>query len=229
MRMRDSRTVADDDQGPAEIAGAYDRWAISYDVDENRTRDLDAIVLRRARLGLAGAAVLEIGCGTGKNTVWLAERAASLIAMDMSAGMLERARARVPAGVSFVRHDLRLAWPVPDESIDVVVGNLVLEHVSDLGFIDAQAARVLRPGGQLWCCELHPERQRRGGQAHFTDRSTGATIHVPAFAHTVSEYVNSGIAAGLLLRELGEWLEADAAIEAPPRLLSVSFQKARAS
>ena len=61
----------------AEIARAYDRWARTYDTDANTTRDLDAEVLRRSSLAIDGRDVLELGCGTGKNTGWLAERARS--------------------------------------------------------------------------------------------------------------------------------------------------------
>jgi ubiquinone/menaquinone biosynthesis C-methylase UbiE len=224
--MRDSQLRNGGTEQPSTIASAYDQWAGSYDDDQNTTRDLDAAVLRRASIAISGSDVLELGCGTGKNTIWLAERARSVIGLDLSEGMLARAGARVPAPhVRFVQHDVRASWPVPDASMDVVVGNLVLEHVPELAPVYAQASRVLRPGGQLWLCELHPERQRRGGQAHFTDSATGATIHVAAFRHMVGEYVNGGIAAGFALRELGEWLEDGAAPEAPPRLLSVLFQK----
>ena len=209
-----------------EIARAYDHWASSYDADRNATRDLDADVFRRAPLALPGSDVLELGCGTGKNTVWLAAVARSVLAVDFSLGMLSRARERVAdPHVRFAQQDVRHPWRVPDDTMDVVVGNLVLEHVSDLSAIFSEAARVLRRNGQLWLCELHPERQRMGGQAHFIDTATGATTHVPAFQHTVSEYVNGGIAAGLTLRAVGEWLEDDAAPGVPPRLLSVLFRK----
>jgi malonyl-CoA O-methyltransferase len=127
--------------------------------------------------------------------------------------------------VRFVQHDVRTTWPVVDVSVDVVIGNLVLEHVQHLAPVYAEAARVLRPGGQLFLCELHPFRQLRGGQAHFVDAANGETVHVEAFAHSASEYVNKGIAAGLVLRELGEWLEAAATPGAPPRLLSVLFDR----
>ena len=224
--MRDAQLRNGGTDEPSMVASAYDQWAASYDEDQNTTRDLDAAVLRRASIAISGSDVLELGCGTGKNTVWLAERARSVIGLDLSEGMLSRARARVPSPhVRFVQHDVREPWPVRDASMDVVIGNLVLEHVCELAPVHAEAARVLRPGGQLWLCELHPERQRRGGQAHFTDSATGGTIHVAAFQHTVSEYVNGGIAAGFALRELGEWLEDGAALDAPPRLLSVLFQK----
>jgi len=211
---------------PRAVADAYDRWAASYDADRNATRDLDADVVRRSALAVDGQDVLELGCGTGKNTVWLAERARSVVALDFSPGMLARARERVrEAHVRFVEHDVREAWPVADGSVDVVVGNLVLEHVGALEPVYAEAARALRPGGRLLFCELHPERQRRGGQAHFTEAATGTTVHVPAHRHTVAEYVNGGLDAGLVLRHLGEWLEADAPDGAPPRLLSVLFEQ----
>lgn len=222
-----------DDSRPDEapertVAGAYDRWAASYDVDRNLTRDLDAQVVRRAPLGIEGAEVLELGCGTGKNTVWLAERARTLLALDFSPGMLARARERVRVpSVRFAEHDIRIGWPLPDESVDVVVGNLVLEHIDDLTPVYSEAARVLRDGGRLWFCELHPERQRGGGQAHFTDAGSGEMVRVPAHVHSMAEYVNGGIAAGLVLRALGEWLEDGAASGTAPRLVSVMFVRQR--
>lgn len=221
------RTPAEDASAASpDVARAYDRWAACYDDDRNTTRDLDAVVVRRAPLRLTGRDVLELGCGTGKNTAWLAREARHVLALDISPGMLEVARRSVPAPtVRFVRHDVSSAWPLAAGTVDVVIGNLVLEHVQDLAPIFGEAARVLRPGGQLLLCELHPFRQLRGARAHFTDPATGETVHVPAFLHSTGEYVNQGIAAGLVLRELGEWREAGAPAEAPPRLLSVLFDR----
>jgi ubiquinone/menaquinone biosynthesis C-methylase UbiE len=183
--------------------------------------------VRDAGLPVHAASVLELGCGTGKNSEWLARHARRLIALDLSPGMLARARQRVPAGhATFVRADVRATWPVRDDAFDVVVGNLVLEHVETLAPVFAEAARVLRPGGRLFVCELHPFRQRRGGQAHFTDAGTGETIHVPAHTHSVSDYVNGAVAAGFTVLALGEWVEPDAPADALPRLLSLSLRRA---
>lgn len=208
------------------IAASYDRWSRSYDTDQNATRDLDAHIVRTADLPVTGAAVLELGCGTGKNTSWLAEHARSVVAMDFSEGMLSRARTRVTAAhVDFLRHDITQPWPLPDAAFDVVVGNLVLEHVASLAPVFVEAARVLCPGGTLFCCELHPFRQWRGGQAHFSEADTGTVVQIPAFVHGASDYINDGIAAGLTLTHLGEWLEAGAPPAASPRLLSVRFRR----
>jgi len=214
----------------SDIARAYDRWSASYDADENPTRDLDAQVLRSAGLPIDGNDVLELGCGTGKNTRWLAQHAASVLALDFSPGMLARARALSAAdGASratlrFVAHDITRPWPADDESIDVVVGNLVLEHIDDLSPVFANVRRVLRGGGTLHLCELHPYRQLRGGQAHFTDAASGDVTHVPAFVHSVSDYVNGGIGVGLTLVRIGEWLE-ETAEDTVPRLLTVTLRK----
>jgi ubiquinone/menaquinone biosynthesis C-methylase UbiE len=212
--------------GASDVAQAYDRWSRRYDDDHNATRDLDARVVRQSPVHVAGARVLELGCGTGKNSEWLAAQAHSLVALDFSPGMLDVARRRVRSErVRFVEHDITRPWPVEPSSIDVVIGNLVLEHVRELGPIYAEAARVLRPGGALFLCELHPYRQLRGGQAHFEDEETNETIPVTAYRHNVSEYVNGGIAAGLTLHALGEHVEESAPDGAPPRLLSVLFER----
>ena len=210
----------------SDVARAYDRWSLRYDDDRNATRDLDARVVRASPLHVAGARVLELGCGTGKNSQWLAEQARELLALDFSPGMLDVARRRVRSDrARFVEHDITRPWPVDVSSMDVVVGNLVLEHVRDLGPIYAEAARVLRPGGELFLCELHPYRQLRGGQAHFEDEDTNETIPVTAYQHSVSEYVNGGLAAGFVLRALGEHVEDSAADDAVPRLLSILFER----
>lgn len=210
----------------SEVAEAYDRWSRRYDDDLNATRDLDARVVRQSPLHLSGARILELGCGTGKNSAWLATHARELVALDFSPGMLDVARRRVRAAhVRFVEHDITRPWPVESGSCDVVVGNLVLEHVRDLEPIYAEAARALRPGGQLFLCELHPYRQLRGGQAHFEDAETKQIVPVAAFEHSVSEYVNGGLAAGLTLRALGEHLEESAPADSVPRLLSVLFER----
>ena len=210
----------------AEIARAYDRWARTYDTDANTTRDLDADVLRQSSLAIDGRDVLEVGCGTGKNTRWLADRAQRVVAMDFSPGMLDVARGRVPLErVTLVQHDIRERWPVDDASVDLVIGNLILEHVSNVAPIFAEAARVLRPGGLMYSCELHPYRQLRGGQAHFTDEWSGEVVFAPAFQHTIAEYVNAAVASGLGIQRLDEWTETGAASPAIPRLLSLQLRR----
>ncbi|HYC53258.1 MAG TPA: methyltransferase domain-containing protein [Gemmatimonadaceae bacterium] len=209
----------------SDVAGAYNRWAASYDADKNATRDLDAVVVRRAALVIDDRDVLELGSGTGKNTEYLAARARSVIAMDFSEAMIARAHQRIPtSNVRFLLHDVRDTWPVQPASVDAVVANLILEHVHDLAPVFFEAARVLRPGGQFFFCELHPYRQLIGAQAHFVDPETGETIQVTAHVHTVSEYLNGAIEAGFTVRSIGEWTEDSAPEGSAPRLISVLLE-----
>ena len=209
----------------SDIAAAYNDWAETYDTDLNRTRDLAAEALRQANLDLTGRKVVEVGCGTGRNTAWLAEHAAEIVALDFSDAMLARARDRVnDPRVRFVQHDARAKWPLADSSADVVVAMLILEHIENLETFFAEAARVLRHRGQLFLCELHPMRQLTGGQAQFSNPTTGHRQLVTAFLHDVSEYVNTGLSAGFELERLGEWRDADAPLNSVPRVLSLLFR-----
>jgi len=215
-----------DSSDQSEIAAAYNDWAETYDAVQNQTRDLAAKVLRHVDLKLDGRKVVEVGCGTGRNTTWLAERAAEIVGLDFSEEMLARARSRVDhPRVRFVQHDVRVTWPLTDASADVVIAMLILEHVENLAPVFAEAARVLNTGGQLFLCELHPMRQLSGGQAQFSNRKTGERQLVSAFLHDVSDYVNTGLASGFELEQIGEWRDEDAPASSQPRLLSLIFVK----
>jgi ubiquinone/menaquinone biosynthesis C-methylase UbiE len=213
-----------------EIAAAYNQWAETYDTNPNRTRDLAAHALRHTDLQINGRGVVEIGCGTGRNTVWLAEQARDLRALDFSHEMLARAKDRVKnPRVRFLQHDVCGPWPLESASADVVIAMLILEHVEQLHTVFAEAARVLVRGGEFFVCELHPMRQLTGGQAQFSNTKTGERQLVKAFIHDVSEYVNTGLAIGFELLKLNEWRDDEAERNSPPRLLSVLFRLSETS
>ena len=213
----------------SEIANAYDDWAETYDTVPNRTRDLAGQVLRQTNLNLNGRAVVEVGCGTGRNTEWLAHAEAgssNIVALDFSAEMLARARLRVnDARVRFVQHDIHDPWPLADASADVVIAMLILEHVEHLEWFFTEAARTLTAKGELFICELHPMRQYLGGQARFIDHKTGEYTLIAAFLHDVSDFVNAGLSAGFNLVHLGEWRDEGAFPTDTPRLLSLLFRR----
>ncbi|WP_295694220.1 class I SAM-dependent methyltransferase [uncultured Maricaulis sp.] len=214
-----------DDEIP--VRTAYRAWAAIYDDNENRTRDLDAACLASAGLPLKGAKIVEFGAGTGKNTAYLARHAASVVAIDISPEMLAKARARrLGDHVTFLEHDISRDWPLAAGSADILIGNLVLEHVRDLLPVMAQAARTLRPGGRLYLSELHPFRQLAGSQARF-DQADGSTVRVEAYYHGVSDYLAAAEATGFSLLGLEEPIETGARVsaETPPRLLVLNLVK----
>ena len=209
-----------------EVASAYDQWARTYETVENATRDLAATVLRQYPLPMHDRDVLETGCGTGFNTTYLAQQSRSVLAVDGSAGMLAQARTRVAAPqVRLVQCDLQQAWPFAEASVDLVVCLLVLEHIADLHMFFQEAARVLRPGGECFVCELHPFRQLQGRQHGSPRQSSGQVVLIPAYLHDVSEYVHASVQQGFALLRLDEWRDAhDTAHTLPPRLLSLHLR-----
>lgn len=206
------------------IKNAYNEWSDSYDTDENLTRDLDQKVTRESLTDQYFNSILEIGCGTGKNTVFYSQIGTNVHAIDFSHGMIEKAKEKVQAeNVEFSVADLTKRWPCEDTEFDLVVCNLVLEHIEDLSFIFSEAARALQSKGKFLVNELHPFKQYEGKKARFYQGTE--TIEVDAFVHHISDFVNTAIAADLTLVKLNEyWHEADQ--NKPPRLVSFMFEKA---
>lgn len=99
-----------------------------------------------------GDVLVDIGCGVGRLTRVLAERAQRVYAIDVSAEMLALAREHNPqlANVEWVKGDGRSLGEVPDAAVDGVFSHVVFQHIPDpqitLGYV-AEMGRVLRPGG----------------------------------------------------------------------------------
>lgn len=205
-----------------DVRAAYDTWSDTYDTQPNKTRDLDAELLRAVDWDWTGLSVLEIGCGTGKNTGWLAERAARVVGLDLSPGMLARACLAAPCA-ELKEADLARPWPVDSGAFDVVLANLVLEHLRDLAHVAREAARALRPRGKFRVAEYHPWRQHQGKGAWFMDGDE--PVATPTFVHTSEEYVSAGLQAGLTLTCLHEPTDPGCPPPAIPRLLVLTFEK----
>ena len=205
------------------IQDAYNQWSESYDTDRNLTRDLDQQVMREVLADLRFHSILEIGCGTGKNTAFLAHVGAHVHALDFSQGMIEKAKEKVKAeNVRFEMADLTQRWPSEDQAYDLIVCNLVLEHIEDLSFIFSEAFRALEQGGKFFVNELHPFRQYEGKQARFAQGES--EIEVPAFVHHISHFTNAASKNGLKLVKLDEhWHPEDE--NKPPRIVSFVFEK----
>lgn len=201
------------------VESGYDQWALSYDHDVNRTRDLNCRTLREADLPIPGRRVFDAGCGTGLNTEFLAEHAQQVVAMDFSTGMLEQARQRIDSSrVDLIEGNLLEPWPAKSGSQDLVVITLVLEHVERLEPVFAEARRVLAEGGTLYVSELHPYRQLRGRQARFTPVGADQETLVPAWRHAVSDFVNALHGAGFRLQRMAEPGDGE---DQAPRLLQL--------
>jgi ubiquinone/menaquinone biosynthesis C-methylase UbiE len=202
---------------------AYENWSASYDSDWNLTRDLDQMVTRNILGQVRFQSIVEIGCGTGKNTVFLATIGTQVVALDFSPGMIRRAKDKASSNrVSYAIADITKPWPCKNQSADLIVCNLVLEHIENLYSVFAEASRTLMAGGCFFICELHPFRQYQGTKAAFSGEQV--EIEIPAFVHHISDFLAVAEGNGFTLTSLKEWWGAQDQNK-PPRLLSFMFRK----
>jgi len=202
---------------------AYNDWAAQYDTNLNRTRDLEARSLRVTLKDLPFETCLEIGCGTGKNTVWLIEKAGQITAVDLSEEMLAKARAKITApSVTFVQADITADWTFRDKLYDLVTFSLVLEHIADLSAIFSKVAASLKAGGYVYIGELHPYKQYAGSKARF--ETPAGTQVVDCFNHQVSDFTELPRQFGLVPVLVNEYFDEDDR-SGVPRILTVVLQK----
>ena len=125
----------------------YDTFSQTYDHgrDAGYHAFLDeaevALVAPHAR----GKSVLEVGCGTGLILERLSRIASRAAGVDLSPGMLDKARQR---GLD-VHEASATALPFEDASFDVACSFKVLAHVAEIQTAMAEMARVVRPGGRV--------------------------------------------------------------------------------
>ncbi|MFH8798750.1 methyltransferase domain-containing protein [Streptomyces sp. NPDC017936] len=140
-----------------ELARAFDHASHTYDrltaLNPGYRTDLLRSA-RRLRLPADGAGlhVLDLGCGTGASTRALlrAVPRARITAVDASAGMLRRARAkRWPAQVRFLHRTAEDAATAGDGPYDAVFAAYLLRNVTDPDRLLAAVRGLLRPGGRL--------------------------------------------------------------------------------
>jgi malonyl-CoA O-methyltransferase len=203
------------------IQSAYNNWSESYDEDLNLTRDLDAHIVRNEFANSKFDSILEVGCGTGKNTIFFSEIADKVYAIDFSEGMIKKAKEKIKShNVYFKQADITRKWPIENNSIELVTCNLILEHLENLDFIFSEANRCLKERGNLFINELHPLRQYDGKKATFVN--DGKTTEIDAFIHHVSDFINAANKNGFKLLKLNEfWHELDK--NKLPRILSILF------
>ena len=205
------------------IENAYNTWAEQYDTNDNITRDLDVIATIETLSKYRFSNVLELGCGTGKNTCWLLSRAEYILGLDFSPKMLNIAKEKINDGhVEFKIADLNQKWEVENRFADLVTSNLTLEHIDDLNHIFRQANQKLQENGIFFICKLHPFKQYMGSKAKY--KTGSGTEELKVFTHHISDYIDNAEDNGFKLLEINEWFD-DKAKKEIPRLISFVFKK----
>lgn len=183
----------------------YNRWAEVYDAEDNPLVLLEERQIPNFIGNVAGLAVVDIGCGTGRHAIRLATAGAKVTALDFSEGMLERARAKPGAEtVTFIRHDLTQRFPLESGSFDRVICCLVLDHIADLKSFFGELGRIGKTGGFIVISVMHPAMMLRGVQARFIEPVSGRRIYPQSQPNQISDYVMAAVEAGLRFEHLSE-------------------------
>jgi ubiquinone/menaquinone biosynthesis C-methylase UbiE len=138
-------------QGEEQSRKYYDQFAKGYDDKRGGNEPggyhdlLDDLEVETVRRFGEGKDVLEVGCGTGLLLTRFSDFARSAKGIDLSPGMLEKAKAR---GLDVVEGSAT-ALPFADQSFDVACSFKVLAHIPDISAALSEMLRVVRPGGYV--------------------------------------------------------------------------------
>ncbi|GBD85910.1 demethylmenaquinone methyltransferase [bacterium BMS3Abin02] len=195
-------------ESQAEITRRYDRMAPLYDLYDAPLERLGTRRRRRRLLSRARGTTLEVGVGTGKNLEHYPQ-GVQLVGIDISEGMLKRARRRaerISAPIEFHLADIQQA-PFADESFDTVVATTVFCSVADPVAGLREVARVVKPGGKVLL--LEHVRPRNALLARLFDALNPITRRV--FGFNINRQTEDNVAAaGLELEDVrrdGVWRE----------------------
>jgi SAM-dependent methyltransferase len=205
-----------------EIAEWYDAWLGSGPLDEDpffpTVEGLLGDVTRQR--------ILDLACGQGRVTRHLADQGASVVGVDLSARLLDMARAHEaskPRGIDYRQVDARTLAGFDQTSFDGVLCFMALMDIADLGPTLESVARVLRPGGWFVFAILHPcYNTPRSGELDSSDglvRTVGSYFverhwrsdarigppgKVGAYHRTLSTYINGLIGVTLRIERIAE-------------------------
>ena len=169
------------------IEASFDSFAASFDAKLARLA-YRAPALVAEMLAHAGVEpsrsldVLDAGCGTGLCGPLVAPYARRLVGVDLSEGMLARARARSLYD-ELVKSELTAYLQASDGSFDLIVSADTLVYFGPLGAVVAAAANALRPDGAL----VFTVEELSEGASDYVLSPNGRYRHSPGYIERVLE------------------------------------------
>lgn len=208
----------------------YDALAESYAAAID-TKPHNAYYERPATLSLLPDVrrkrVLDAGCGPGVYAEWLLDHGAEVVAVDVSARMVELAKLRARGRAQVYQADLSRSLDFLDsQSFDIVLSPLVLEYIRDWRRTLGEFHRLLAPDGLLVVSVTHPFSDFMYFQSNrYFDielvasewKGFGSRVRMPSYRRSLEETLNPFIEAGFRLDRLIEPKPTEEMRNADPR------------
>lgn len=119
-----------------------------------------------------GKRVLDLGCGFGWHCRYAAENGAlSVLGLDLSEKMLERARKETASAVITYRRSSIEDFDFPENAFDIVLSSLAFHYIASFNDICRKVCRTLTPGGNFVFSAEHPVFTAQGSQEWIRDAS----------------------------------------------------------
>src|SRR5258707_1946538 len=135
----------------------FDIWSQVYDEQQSPLLALEQRFLSRILPDVGGLDVLDAGCGTGRWLQLLAShRPASLVGVDASSEMLQRASAKLGTK-STLRFGSCTALPVQNTTADLILASFVLSYLESVDTFARELHRVARPVANIFLTDMHPD------------------------------------------------------------------------
>ncbi|MEA2439509.1 MAG: hypothetical protein QOH76_933 [Thermoleophilaceae bacterium] len=169
-----------------------------------------------------GRLTVDVGCGEGRVARELIKAGHEVVGIDGSATLVEAARRGEPAVDA--RHADAADLPLHDGSADLVVSFMTLQSIDDLEGAIGEAARVLRPGGQLAFAIVHPMNSVEEAPDYYTPKAyayaherDGVDFTFHDAHRPLSAYCAALETAGLVTETLNEPVPGPALLEVQPQ------------
>lgn len=195
---------------------AYEKLAESYS-EKIDYKPHNAFYDRPNTLSLlpdvAGKLILDAGCGPGKYSEILLVKGASVIGLDLSPKMIEKAVQRNGSNGKFMVHDLTQPLEFTDELFDIIICPLVLEYIRDWQPVFKEFNRVLKHSGLFIFSITHPffDYVYYKSESYFETEKVSATwtgfgepIEVESFRRSLAEYITPLIESGFTVDKILE-------------------------